>query len=392
MLRKLIQPHSLIVTILILTFIWVLDFIRLNLHFLDPFNYGLKDYEITDIVYSQLSDDKLVFEDKIVLVDVGKPDREVIARLINRFSEAGAKVIGLDILLEGRKGPRTDSLLQASIKKAGNVVVASRLYNYFESKSIFETELGSDTLFSNYGTMGYANFPANDTRTVRFFSPKEKILLGEVYAFSTSVAEKYDPVAVGRLFRRKKAIERINYLGNTNSFIHFDTETALNEEIELSAVMNDKIVLLGYIGDHSWSEPLLDRYFTPLNAKYTGRTIPDMYGVIIHANIIAMILNGNYIYQVHRWVSLLIAFIFLYLNVILIHWIYKRFHESFHGITRILQLTEFVFLFFLIAMLFHYFKVKFDFSLGILALVLAYDIVMIYESLIKSRLPFLKEL
>ena len=40
-LRKLIRPHSIIVTILIFSFICILDYIRLNLHFLDSFNFGV---------------------------------------------------------------------------------------------------------------------------------------------------------------------------------------------------------------------------------------------------------------------------------------------------------------------------------------------------------------
>lgn len=393
--KYLFRPHSILVTILILSFIWLLDFIRLNLHFLDPFNYGLKDYEVTDIVFSQLRDEAVDpgdFEDRIILVDVGEPSRIELAQVIKRVSEAGARVIGIDIMLEGRKEPRSDSLLQARIREADNVVLATFLQGYNERENLFEQEVACDTFFSNYATMGYANFVANESRTVRLFSPNEHTRLGRADAFAVAIAEKMDPKAVQALRQRHREVERINYIGGENYFAQYDMETVLDSTIDLSAAMEGKAVLLGFIGEHRLNEPLLDRFFTPLNPKYSGRSLPDMYGVFIHANILSMILDRDYIYEVPSWLSRLLAVFFTYANVIVIHWVYRRFNEAFHGITRVLQLIEFVALFFLIALLFQFFRVKFDFAFGILALVLAYDFVMIYENLIRKNVPFIQRL
>jgi len=393
--KYLFRPHSIIITILILSFIGLLDFIRLNLHFLDPFNYGLKDYEVTDIVFSQLRDEALApgeFEDRIILVDVGEPSRAELARVISRLSDAGARVIGVDIMLEGRKEPRTDSLLQASIREADNVVLATSLWNYNEVENLFEEEIACDTFFSNYATMGYANFVSNESRTVRLFSPSERTRLGRADAFAVAIAEKMDPKAVRVLQQRDREVERINYIGGENYFAQYDMATVLDSTVDLSTGVKDKAVLLGFIGEHRINESLLDRFFTPLNPKYSGRSFPDMYGVFIHANILSMILDRDYIYEVPIWVSRLLAILFTYANVIVIHWVYRRFNEAFHGITRVLQLIEFVALFFLIALLFQFFRVKFDFAFGILALVLAYDFVMIYENLIRKKVPFIQRL
>lgn len=393
MLKKLLKPHSIIVTILILLFIWLLDFIRVNLHFLDPFNYGLKDYEITDIVFSQLRDKDIINEDRIVLVNVGQPDRDTIAKMINHINAAKASVIGVDVFFEERKDSKVDSMLHLSIKNSPNIVLANRLVNYIDRKDLFETEVGIDTFFSNYATMAFANFPTNDTRTIRYFSPKETTLLGDAFAFATSIIQKYDSQAAQDLLKRKNPVEQINYSGDLNSFIYYEPKTLLSIPAkDLQEVLKGKIVLLGYIGERRWNRPLLDRHFTPLNPKYTGRTEPDMNGLVIHANILRMILNRDYINQLPLWMTRLIAVIFCYFNVLLIHSIYGRFHEAFHGITRVLQIVEFVILFFIIAFLFYYFKIKFEFGLGILALLLAYDFVMIYESLIKKRIRILQKL
>ncbi len=393
MFKILFRPHSFIVTILIFSFIGVLDFIRLNLHFLDPFNYGIKDYEITDIVFSRFKDEAVPFQRNIALVDIGDPDREDLARVIDRAAAAGARVIGIDVMLQGRKDPAVDSLLKASICRAGNVVLATRLSDYQEREKVFRIEAACDTFFSNCGTMGYANFVANDTYTVRFFSPYEKSRQGEAVAFAVEIARKYDPASVRRLEQRQNRLERINYLGDSTSFATWELATLLDTTVDLSGVLSDKAVLIGYLGgSNGESGRLFDRFFTPLNPKYSGRSLPDMYGLIIHANILNMILEGDYIYEPPRWLNRLLAFIYCYLNVILIHWIYSHFNEAFHGITRVLQLIEFVLIFFIIAWMFHFFRVKVDFGLGILAMVLAYDFVMIYESLIRKKVPVLEKL
>jgi len=114
-----------------------------------------------------------------------------------------------------------------------------------------------------------------------------------------------------------------------------------------------------------------------------------MYGLAIHANVLTMVLNGHYIRELPNWLNWLVLVVFCYLNVLLIHWVYDDFNEVFHGITRGLQILEFILLFFLISLLFYKFRLKLDFGLGILALLLAYDIIMIYESLVRRRIPLI---
>lgn len=393
MWRKLIQPHSIIVTILIFVFIWFVDSIRLNLHFLDPFNNGIRDYEITDIVYSQLRSQGGNFEDRIVLVNTGRPDRQTLLRMVDRVAAAGPRVIGLDIFLSDHSDSSdVDRQLRENLRRAGNIVLATRLEGYREDLGVFETETGCDTFFCDYTSTGFANFPANDTRTIRFFSPREKTEAGESISFAVEIARQYDIEALKKFFARNKPLERIHYTSDADDYVLFEPENLLDSTVDLRPTLEGRIVLLGYIGTYSWDEPLLDRYFTPLNPRYTGRTIPDMYGVVIHANIIRMILDGHYIREIPGWLSFLLAVFFCYANVLVIHRIYRRFNQAFHGMTRILQMLEFVVIFFLIAVLFHYFRIKFDFGLGILALLLAYDIIMIYESLIRNRLPILRRI
>ncbi|MEO0341722.1 MAG: CHASE2 domain-containing protein, partial [Bacteroidota bacterium] len=361
------------------------------MHYLDPFNNGVKNYEITDIVYAYLSEQPKYQETEVIIVNSGQPDRAKITKLVNRLSEAGAKVIGLDFFFQELRGNKIDTLLQESLKKAGNVVLACELYQIDDNNEQFDRIIGVDTFFSNHAQLGYVNFPANATKTIRIFSPREKVEGTYFPAFTSAIMQQYNTTAYQGLINRGNDFERIFYIGNKDDFTRYElsqlTDTLSVEEV--SMVVKDKIVLVGYAAEDIWANPLTDRHYTPLNKNYSGKSIPDMYGVVIHANVLSMVLRSNYIREVPRWLNILLTIIFCYFNVLLIHWIYKKFHETFHGITRALQVIEFMLLFLLIALLFYYFRLKLEFQVGILALVLAYDIIMIYESLIKNRIPFL---
>ena len=392
MWKKIYRPHSIIVTALIFAFIGFLELIRLNTHFLDPFNNGVQEYEITDIVYTQLGNRKTVVDPYIRLVHVGDPDRLELAQMIERLSEAGVKVIGLDVMLAGRKNPESDLILQKSIKQAGNVVLASELFNLRADEKQFEGLTSADSLFATHATLGYVNFPSNHTKTIRYFSPKETISGDTAYAFTMQILKQYDPNAFSQVMRRKNQVEKIHYIGNRYSFIPTPKEIVLDTTVDLSRIFKDKIVLMGYVAETESENPLRDRFYTPLNKNYAGKSIPDMYGVAIHANILSMVLNERYIKEIPNWVLWICIILFCYANVFFIHGIYASFHPAFHGITRSLQLVECMVIFFLIGLLFYYFRIQIDFGTGILALLLAYDIIMIYESFFLKKLKFLQRI
>lgn len=392
MLRKLIFPHSLIVTILTFLAIWFFDLIRLNLHFLDPFNKGLKDYEVTDIVYSKLRDEHIDLEQRIVLVNTGRPNRDTMRMMLDRIIAAGPKVIALDLLLSDRKEPKSDSLLQRSLKSFDNFVLGTRLEGYNEDNHLFEAEVDCDTFFCDYAYPGFTNFPANDTRTIRIFSPRENTKSGEALAFSVRAAKLYDPKSVENLFKRNKEIEEIYFFGGEDNYLQFEPANILDTSIDLRPLLKDKIIMMGFLGSYSWEDPLLDRHFTPMNSHYTGRNIPDMYGIVIHANIAKMILDGVYVREISHWVNLLLTFIFCYFNIHLFYKIHHRVSVPYHFVTRFLQIAEIIALFFLVALAFHFFRFRIDFGLGITAMLLTFDIIKFYENIIRKRVPWLNKI
>lgn len=381
-----VKPHSILVTIVLFLFIGVLDMIRFNLHFLDPFNNGLKDYEVTDIVFSRLEDHtQVTFCEEVVLVNIGQPDRERITQMLQKLHSYRPRSIGLDVLFEKDMDPTIDSALEATMAEIPNLILATKLGAFLPGQDKFVYSDDQNAKFLDGNLSGYTNFLSADTFTVRMFSPFEPTVNGPADAFAVAVAREANPEAVRRLEDRRNEVERINYIG-PESFTKVSGEVLLDPDYNGEELFRNKIVLMGYIGEDSWAESINDKLYTPLNPKYTGRALPDMYGVVIHANIIAMILSGNYIYDFPKWLVMLLEILFTYVNVVMIHWIYRRFHVAFHPITRTIQLLEFSILFFMTAYLFHYFQFRVDLGSGILGLALAYDFVMIYESLLRAPL------
>ncbi|MDX1939003.1 MAG: CHASE2 domain-containing protein [Saprospiraceae bacterium] len=397
LLKKIYDPHSLIITVLIFLFISLFRFLFLNMHFLDPFNNGLRDYEISDIVYSQFRDpDEVEPVPEIVLINTGLPDRVALATMLQRLKKAAPKVVAVDIELDGRKDSLTDAILKAAIDDMPQIVLAGRLVRYDPSERLFDPLANCDPYFSENATMGYTNFVSEDTSTIRFFAPYEETTDSIVRAFAIEAVKKYDPEKSKKFFRRRNKVELIYYTGNQNSFARLEAAHLLDsttfQGVLEQALLKDKIVIVGYIGTHEPGEPELDRFFTPLNKRYTGKAYPDMYGAVIHANIATMVLREKYVFEFPKWFITVFSWIFCYANVFIFYRVYNEVNATFHGITRLLQIIEVILIFFMVAFFFYYFRVKIDFNQGILAMILGYEFVMIYETLIRHRIKFLQNL
>jgi CHASE2 domain-containing sensor protein len=189
-------------------------------------------------------------------------------------------------------------------------------------------------------------------------------------------------------------VEHIYFTGHRQDFIFNQLDRMLDTMTiaEVRATCQDRIVLVGYAPDDPWANSLLDRHYTPINPRYDTKSIPDMYGIVIHANVLQMVLSEQYIRSVPRWLAFLLSVLICYANVRFFRWVYRRFNQSFHGITRGIQLLEFIAFFFLVTLVFYYFRLKIDLAMGILAVLLAYDFIMIYQSLVLPRVPLLRRL
>lgn len=392
--RRIIRPHNLLVTVFIFLVAWVLSFIHIDHHKLDPFTYGIRDYDVTDIVYSRLRKKETLLDKRIVLVNTDQPNRMVLHQMLERIEAAQPRVIGIDIFLEGKKDSLADALLQQTFIRHQNIVVATVLEGYSPEKDFFDRESGCDTSFSNYTRTGFSNFPGNKTQTVRVLSPKEKVQAHSVNSFATEISQQYDPSAIEDLLKRANTLEQIHYTSNIESFIRFEPETILDTTVNLTEVLKDKIVLIGFLSDFESDDPIIDRFFTPLNERYTGRTTPDMYGIVIHANIIRMLLDRDYIDKLPKWVTYIFALILVYFNSFFFFWNYKyfwyfkQFPKILYRWAHVVQAVEIALLFLLTAWVFYQFKLKVDFMAAIVGLLLVFDLCIVYYYL-RQNLSFL---
>jgi hypothetical protein len=273
----------LFINILLFILILILGLITFNISFFDPFKQAFKDFSFANVYFSKMADTTRV-DTNIILVNTGMLSREGQAKLLTQITIYHPKVIGIDHLFLVRKP--NDSLLAFSISNARTIVGACYLTDFSEGE--YRSVQKSDPVFpiTDYG---FVNYPAEDRsfstiRHTRFIHVLSK---DTTYSFSAAIVRRYDPEAFERVKPWFDQYQIINYLGNQRSFITIDTRQFSDSLTDMS-IVKDKIVLLGYMGD-SLSAPikLEDLYFTPMNKRIAGRTSPDMYGVVIHANIIS---------------------------------------------------------------------------------------------------------
>lgn len=367
-----------------------------RLNFLDPIGDALSDMELTDIVFSRIREHPGA-DTSIVIVNVGNLSRDGIADQINIINSYEPKAIGLDFFLRSAKSPYGDSLLAEALSNVENLVMVSRLNYYNEKTNSFDTLEMSHPMFVRNSISGFANLITDAEnqdkfKTCRSFTPTETHQNGKaINAFSVKLAEIYDPEATEKFLARDNDYEIINYRGNiwnqsgefANVFPSLDVDDVFKRNFE-PEMIKGKIVLFGYtgasFGDTSWE----DRFYTPLNLNYAGKTNPDMFGVVIHANIISMILKGDYVNRMSKTASIIWSIILCYLNVVWFSRIYHKLPNWYDGLTKGIQVVEAFLLFAVIIIVFYLFNYQINLTLGIAAILLAGDSLEFYYGVIKN--------
>ena len=225
----------------------------------------------------------------------------------------------------------------------------------------------------------------------------------------------YDSVKTIKFLQRDNEEEVVNYkgnfevedvrlkslkkreLGNTDierkvSFTALDVQDVFEERFDPS-VIKDKIVLIGFLGKQFGDPAWEDKFFTPLNKKIGGRANPDMFGLVIHANIIASILNQDYVEILQPWQEAAVAFIICLLNVALFTVINRKWPIMYDGISVIIQVIEIVLCSLTVVLLFAYFDFKCSLLLTIAAMALVGPCFDMYFGLVKPmmlKLPIIR--
>lgn len=384
-MKLFFRKSVLICTIFIFGFLYLLAKIPMQFELLDPIGKALKDFELTDLVYSQLRDEQHL-DTNIVLVNIAHLSRSEIGKQIDILNKYQPKVIGIDAFFRSKKEFKEDIQLIMALSQVENLVMVSDLEQPNDDATCFDSLGTSHPQFNQFAQNGFADVKTSEVsfRTIRQFTPSFCLQDSTYLSFPAKLAQLYDSSSVETLLTRKNELEVINWRGNYSKFYRLDAHQLLDDEGDFS-FLKGKIVIMGFLGERELGEKSLeDTFFTPLNPQSAGRAYPDMYGATVHANVVSMILNKDYINQLPDWVMSLIAFILVYLNVALFIWVGDHHKVYYDLITKLLILIEVAILFGLVIFILLYFNIKINLTIAIIAIIFSGDLTELYIGSLKD--------
>ncbi len=360
---------------------------------LDSLQGSIQDIDLTDLVYQNKGLDNKLADSTIVLVNSGQLDRANLAQIIDHLEKYKPAVLGIDIFFSELKDPVKDSLLAQSLKNSKNIVLVTESY-WANRNNTIDSMKFSLPLFRNHCYQGYANLQISQKKglyepyNIRKFITRGIYKDTAVYSFSLEVLRHYNPEAFFHYLLRAPLSDIINFQGNENNFYKISTEDALNQNKDLSWIRN-KIVLLGYLGEEQQFQRLEDVYYTPLLYSKDQPNLPDMYGMVIHANIISMILHHDYKKDFSRWswvIHLLIVYFFLFLC----NFIYHRNEHNYALLTIVSTFIVINLLLLVTIVSFKYFDLKLSLEGTIFYVVIVPESLEIYKKNMEKYLNRLK--
>jgi CHASE2 domain-containing sensor protein len=377
--KYLYERDTMFATVAVFIFLILLGMIPVNFYVLNPMKMALKDFDFNDIRYAKAhKDEGIPIDRRIVVVNTGDLDRAQLGFLIEKVNEYNPKVIGLDIFFDGPREPGKDSILKSVFARTKNLVAVSVSY---------PTEHGEIKIRENYfdsvlPKRGYANLVAEDVGTIRYYAPFEEIDGKRYPQITSAIVKEYNDTAYHRLEKRHKQVETINYTRAVNDedkkkYQIIEPEDLYNDMV-LKSQLEGKIVLLGYVNlDPNNIE---DKKFTPMNHKFYGKQHPDMNGIIVQANIISMVLDGNYIKKMPKWVAWVFAILIGWLHMSLYIRYYLESHIWFHLVAKLTQVFSVIFFAYLGMIIYDKFSVRLDMKYTLYVIALAVDVIYFYEA------------
>ncbi len=369
--KYLFKRDTFFATISVFLIIGLVGLIPLNTDFLNPIKTALDDFQFNDLAYAKLGkNNDTKTDNRLVIVNVGLLDRRQIGNLIKRIESAKPGAIGLDVQFSEPRDPSADSFLSNVLNNTQNLVAASKLdweAETFEQKGHFNNTVNIS---------GYVNFIAAEKSTIRYFSPFENHN-GKLHtSFSAALVKKMDLRAYQKLFSRNLEAEPIHYTRRVNQYVIINGDDVLNGQINQNAI-RDKIVLIGYINNKK--RDLEDKHFSPMNSQFAGRTLPDMNGIVIHANIISMVLDENYIRKMPGWLNWIVAVLIAWIHMGVFIRYYIENYNWFHLVAKLAQLTSAIFFIYLSIILFYLFSLQIDIKMPAIVIILSVDVIYFYD-------------
>ena len=261
--------------------------------------------------------------------------RVLLAQLNQGLSEAGAQVIGLDILLAEPEGADADRALENSLKSSGRSIIVDKIASFPEGNHWIEP---LPQFATSVAAVGHAHAVLDPDGVCRRFPLRELTLDGPRWAFAVEVARRTDAEST----RRFLALHGIPYEEQSPvvSFASpylamidfrrdgFDTISASRvlEGANLGS-LRDRPVLVGF-----GSTEIGDRLSTPLSTE-----LPTP-GIEVHAQILDNILNERILRASPVWVVVTVLFVTCVFTII-----FFRRWRGLSGVTLLLVMAGFVY-------------------------------------------------
>lgn len=237
--------------------------------------------------------------------------RSLHVQAINNLSNAGAKVIGFDILFTDRAPD--DEVMAAAMKSAGNIVlslVGSEYQSSSDSKITYTHILSPVSPLEQASVnIGHANLSPDPDGTVRRLPLVITNSNGQTYpAFSLAVLQALFAEPPPQEYSRQDGVLhlldrdipvdtryrfRINFTSEDQSRPYISYRDVINGDFDPLAVEN-KIVLIGMTATGE-----LDKWTVPISADKTS-------GVFVHAAAIDNILRHQFLTEVGVGTNLMI--------------------------------------------------------------------------------------
>lgn len=372
--------------------IFLFDSLPIKFDFIAPLDEALSDFELTDLVYSKLNDDKPEVDPNIILVNIGWLDRRGIATEIEKVAAGNPKVASLDVRFFYYRDSLSDKMMADAMGKIKNFVLVNQLENPTDDPMVFDSLSEPIPPYKAVTDRGFANLiteGVDEFRTSRTFTPEKKIKDSTVYAFSVNIAKHFDPVKTQKFINRKNKVEYVHFRRNTDKYLTIDVDQIMADTFN-PRIFEGKIVLMGFLGatlsDKSWE----DKFFSPLNHDFAGKAVPDMYGLVVHANIISMIMEENYVESLPDLWNILIGIALVLVNIWFFFMVNNNLPNLYDLITKLVQIFELVFLMWVSLMVFKYYQLRVDISLGLVAIGLCGDLLEVYNGTVRTWARFLK--
>lgn len=365
----------LVLNVFIFAGVWLLSLLVLNLSFFDPFAEAFRDFTLTDLYYNKLKDRNEIYKGPVVLINAENKSRKELAFLLQSIEEANPKVVALDIIFPDRKSD-DDSLLHNLFHQYKNLILPS--YPDFEkpSQSIYNHSYFTSEK-DNYVNIEGDN---KETSTIRYYYPFVK----QQQAFTSAIIKKFNTSVYEKLKKRKEERVEIHYFGNLANFNYFNFDEVMQPGFDASS-LTGKIILIGYLGlpnTNLTNKIDEDMVFTPLNEKLSGRSYPDMYGCVAHANILRMTLDDDYIKVIPRWGIILFSFILIWLLLPIFCGLFFKGEIWFNGLGVGVQLIGSILFVYITVIVYRHMDTKFDPGLPLTCFVLLPIFINLYEALL----------